>query len=452
MGITNIQKLINLIEKSLMELGSVYGPLEVEQMAILVHEAMSGVNRKFHTTEHIFAIMRDGVYPIHCLAAIFHDVVYYNVDRGFTEKIEELIKPYLTFELEQIFIKKRLPPRDEVLALINGIFGYKLGQSLLPYHGLNEYLSALVAAKILFPLIGLKNTIAVVSCIEASQPFRRPSEDGKSSFDLLEERLRKLNKQRNWGLQDSEITEIVIEAVYFANHDVSNFAEKHPAYFLDNTWRLLPETNPILMASKVYTIKKYRNALERMEIFFQQIDVNLIFHRHRNHPPEEHFLELQNQARKNIEMGRFYLGGRLLSIAILEALSELTGGDAPVVMFLGGNSKGNIDSKYEFNEMIRKSAIKLAPDVDANLLSLFEFESQGSILDFRKSPFSAFIYKVLGTRGLQHALMLAKRMFHGELGYDEFLSQVGSKVVGPVADACSEMVSTRRDKLKKWVA
>jgi hypothetical protein len=441
-----------LIEHSLKDLGSLYNLLKVEQMAILVHEAMSGSHRKFHTTDHIFAILREGSHPIHNLAAVFHDIVYYNVDNGFTERIEELIEPYISFEMEQIFVRKKGPSKDEVFTLVNGIFGYKAGQTLLPYHGMNEYLSALVATKILFSEIGLKNTIAVITCIEASQPFRRKNDEGKCCFEVLEERLLKLNKQRNWGFQPSEIIQMVTVALYFANHDVINFAEKHPAYFLDNTWKLLPETNPILMTSKVYTVKKYRTALERMEIFFQQIDLSLIFHRYRNHPGEEEIVMLQQQAKKNIEMGRFYLGGRLLAMAILEALSELTGGDAPVVMFLGGNSRGNVDSKYEFNELIRRSPVELAVDVDASLLGLFEFESHGSILEFRKSPFSAFIYKTLGTKGMESALILAKRMFHGELKSDEFLQKLGPKVVGPVASACAEMVSTRKAKLKKWIA
>jgi hypothetical protein len=413
---------------------------------------MSGSHRKFHTTDHIFSILREGKHPIHNLAAIFHDIVYYNVDKGFTEKVEDILKPYITLEMEQIFIRKKVPAKDEILSLVNGIFGYKLGQSLLPYHGMNEHLSALVAAKILFSEIGLKNTVAVVACIEASQPFRRESEDGKSCFELLEERLFKMNKQRGWGWQEAEIIQMVTDAVHFANHDVINFAEKHTAYFLDNTWKLLPETNPILMMSKVYTIKKYRAALERMEIFFQQIDLSLIFHRYKNEPSEEEFTKLREQAKKNIEMGRFYLGGRLLAMAILEALSELTGGDAPVVMFLGANSRGNVDSKYEFNELIRKATVQLAPDVDASILNLFEFESYGSILEFKKSPLSAYIYKTLGSNGMSHALLLAKRMFHGEVKYDEFLNQLGPKVVGPVARACAAMVSTRKDKLMKWVA
>lgn len=421
-------------------------------MAILVHEAMSGSNRKFHNTDHIFAILREGNHPIHTLAAAFHDVVYYNVDKGCTEKVEEIIKPYVTFEMEQVFISKKAPPRDEIFSLVNGVFGFKLGQSLLPYHGLNEYLSALVAARTLLPEIGFKNTLAVVACIEASLPFRRENEEGKNNFELLEERLLKLNKLKGWALAEEEIFKMVSQALYFANYDVSNFAEKHPAYFLDNTWKLLPETNPVLMSSKVYTIKKYRTALERMEIFFQQIDLSLIFHRYRNEPSEEEITVIRRQARKNIEMGRFYLGGRLLSTAILEALSEVTGGDAPVLMFLGGNSRGNIDSKYEFNELIRKAPVEVADDVDARMLSLFEFETNGSLLDFRKSPLSAFIYKSLGKSGMERALLLAKRMFHGEIKHEEFLKLLGPKLVAPIAQACAAMISTRKDKLLKWVA
>jgi hypothetical protein len=421
-------------------------------MAILVHEAMSGPHRRFHNIDHIFAILREGKQPIHTLAAAFHDVVYYNVDKGVTEKIEELIKPYVSFEMEQVFVSKKGPAQDDIFSLVNGIFGFKPGQTLLPYFGMNEYLSSIVAAKVLLPEIGFKNTLAVVVCIEASIPFRRENEDGKNNFELLEARLLKLNKLRSWGLAENEIYSMVSQALYFANYDVSNFAEKHPAYFLDNTWKLLPETNPILISSKLYTIKKYRSALERMEIFFQQIDLSLIFHRYRNEPSEEEISVIRRQARKNIEMGRFYLGARLLSTAILEALSEVTGGDAPVIMFLGANSRGNIEPKFEFNALIRNAEVDVAADVEARLLSLFEFETNGSLLDFRKSPLGAFIYKSLGREGMDHALILAKRMFHGELRPEEFLKQLGPKLIGPIAHACASMVSTRKDKLLKWVA
>ncbi len=149
-------------------------------------------------------------------------------------------------------------------------------------------------------------------------------------------------------------------------------------------------------------------------------------------------------------MGRYYLAGRLLSTSILEALSEVSGGDAPVLMFLGSNTKGNMDSKYEFNEMIRKAPVDLASDIDPTILTLFEYESQGSILDFRKTPLAAFIYKSLGSKRMLEVLDKAKLMFKKEINPQDFLKEVGPKIIGPIANACSYMISTRKDQLKKW--
>lgn len=452
MSTTNIQRLINVIEDALQQLGALYSLNYVEQLSILVHEAMTAPNRKFHSMEHIFDVMADEKNSYHVLAAIFHDIVYYNVDGGFTEQIDQTLKPYVEFEVEQFFIRKKALVKDDVYSLVNNVFGYKAGQPLLPFNGMNEYLSSLVAAKMLIPVIGVKNTMPIVACIEASIPFRKPNEDGKSCFHLLEERIYKLNQTKKWNYTNEQIDSILEISLNFANHDVMGFSDKQSAHFLDNTWKLLPESNPTLLTNKVYTIKKYRQALEKMEHFFNQIDPALIFHSYKNSPSVSEFERMQNQAKYNVAMGRLYLAGRLLSTSILEALSEVSGGDAPVVMFLGSNAKGNFESKHEFNALIRQAKVFLAEDVDSNVLSLFEFESNGSILDFRKTPLAGFVYKNLGTKKMLELILLAKKMFRAEVSAEQFLKYLGPQIVGPIANACACMISTRRDILQKWTA
>lgn len=448
---TTIQKLVNFLEKALLDLNSNSSQDFIESTAILIHEGMSAPHRRFHTTEHVFQVIDPKGDPILILSALFHDLVYYNVDGCFTSRVQEILNPYISIELEQIFIRRRGPPQDPILPLVLNVFGFNYGQLLNPYSGLNEFLSAVVFTKLLYEKLNVRDIIRVICCIEASQPFRKPDEQGKTCFNFLEERVEKLNRTRGLGLIENEIIEIVKASVRFANLDVSNFASEDTAEFLDNTWKLLPEQNPQLIGNKVYTVKNYRVALQKMESFFSKINVDVIFHSYRNEPSDEVFFKMQAQANVNANLAKCYLSGRLLSTTILEALCMVTGGDAPVVMLMGNNSKGNVESKYEFNDLINKIPIERAKDADERILELLEFEADVvSILDFRKTPLTAFVYKCIGHAKMMEYLDLAKEYFEGRITAEEFLKKFDPFVVTSIAGACAEMISTRRDRFLKW--
>ena len=51
-----------------------------------------------------------------------------------------------------------------------------------------------------------------------------------------------------------------------------------PARFLDNTWKLLPESNPALHSPLVYTVRDYRIALQKMEGFLAWLPAERVFH------------------------------------------------------------------------------------------------------------------------------------------------------------------------------
>ncbi len=448
---TTIQKLVNYIEKALLDLKASSSQDFIESTAILIHESMSGPHRKFHTTDHIFQVVDPKGDPVLVLSALFHDLVYYNVDGSFTHRIEELLKPYIVIELEQVFIRRRGPPQDPILPILTNVFGFNYGQLLTPYTGLNEFLSAVIFAKLFFPILPMKAFIGVIACLEATQPFRKEDENGNSCFANLEDRLHKINRTRSLDFSENEVIEIVRNALRFANLDVGNFAYEDSAVFLDNTWKLLPENNPQLIGNKVYTIKSYRSALQKMEVFFNRVDVSVIFHRYRNEPPKAEFERMQNQAVHNVTLAKHYLSGRLLASCILEALCMVTGGDAPVVMLMGNNSRGNVEPKYEFNDLINKIPVKVAKDIDEKVLALLEFEADVlSILDFRKTPLAAFVYKSVGQAKMLEYLELAKSYFSGQMTPENFLLSIDQNVVNGLAGVCAKMISTRRNRFLNW--
>src|SRR6202012_3888745 len=80
------------------------------------------------------------------------------------------------------------------------------------------------------------------------------------------------------GLAGARLDDTLRRAVRVGNRDVENFAENDPARFLDNTWKLLPESNPALHSPMVYTVRDYRIALQKMEAFLAWLPAERVFH------------------------------------------------------------------------------------------------------------------------------------------------------------------------------
>ena len=162
-------------------LGLSAAPAELEPVAELIVQTMTGPWRYFHTPDHIFEVGGNED-PIEVLAALFHDIVYVQVDRG----IHFNLAPYLTPFIEQDGEKLRLrdaaalPANDAEMSLIFALFDFAPGQVLSPFGGQNELLSAFVAAKVLCTWLPPGLLSQVVVCIEATIPFRKPSADGTS--------------------------------------------------------------------------------------------------------------------------------------------------------------------------------------------------------------------------------------------------------------------------------
>jgi hypothetical protein len=76
------------------QLGLNSSPDVLEPLAHMIYQAMSGEGRYYHTPDHAISLM-DGLNPVQRLAALFHDVVYYQVDGGFSAEVWPVIKSYL---------------------------------------------------------------------------------------------------------------------------------------------------------------------------------------------------------------------------------------------------------------------------------------------------------------------------------------------------------------------
>ena len=121
-----------------------------------------------------------------------------------------------------------------------------------------------------------------LSLVAASGPSAKPEEVGVSS-----ERLQRISQR--WcipPLPANEVEQVIKRAVLFSNKDIDSFAEPDTGRFLDNTWKLLPETNPYHLVPNIYTIRSYRHALQQMQQFLCRLNPDDVFSQYHVTPPE----------------------------------------------------------------------------------------------------------------------------------------------------------------------
>jgi hypothetical protein len=447
-----IHQIINLLNNSLKELGYKVVESEVERIGILIFLAMEGERRKFHNSKHVLDICYQ-MTPLQTLAGLFHDVIYYQIDKDFPPQTAELLLEFVNVKNESIFITDAFfeIEVDEnsmiVFEICLTIFGFKRGQKLEIHGGQNEFLSALVGALLLANHLTIKQLITVIICIEATIPFRKADENGQTPYHKAEKNLEILAKEYDFLLTEIEKNEIIRQAVGLANRDVANFAAQDVGKFLDGTWTLLPESHAHLWYGGVYTVTNYRIALSRMEGFFSILQPDVIFDQHNNFPDSITYNNLIAQARKNIAIGYEYIGVKLLPIAIIEAAAMLTGGDAPLSFFMGDVRIYGLENAKRVEDFLPEIT-ENHKDITPEVYHLLEFgRTTATSFDLQNSPLASFIYKKIGALACKNSLVLAKLFFKQEILPYNFLQQLDRSITIPILRACSNLAETRKQKL-----
>jgi hypothetical protein len=432
---SKIERLIELLKSALLQTKAEFSDSDLEKMAVVVYDLMSNPGRNFHTVHHIFDVAT-GLDGISTLAAIFHDTIYYQVDRSFHPSIEALMFECVKVENEQFTI---LAPKNNLIGELHIIFGLKAGDTLKVIIGLNEFLSAVVAVTLLSPILPHLQLLKVAALIESSIPFR------KDPITQLIERVSLINFPKN------EIEDLAKRAVDFSNSDVFNFADDDSKKFLNNTWNLISETNYSLRREgDNYTILDYRVALLKTYLFFKSLDQVNIFNRYNNYPTPTAWEKLTTGSARNIEIGRKYLSVQLVSIAAIEALAEITGGNIPMCLMLGEVRRR--DQKILRMEDFIGPVENPKPDLNKHLIALLEEgRSQESSFDMKASPVGFFIYKNLGENQSEKLFEIVLNYFDKKITPQELLNHYPKDVINKLIFACSKISSTRRERLTALV-
>lgn len=445
MSIATINRFIRLFDDAFQTLGSPVAMPDVERLAMLVHSSMDQPRRAYHTSCHVFGLCEGLTTPRQVLAGLFHDVIYVQLDNGFPKRAERLLEDVVDHDGDELVLRPWAAD-DVSLVLCGGVFGFRPGQYLPLFGGLNEFLSAVAAVRLLKPYLKEADLLAITACIEATVAFRGLDDDGQSAAARLRQRMRQVADARSLALDDAALDDMVIEAVQLANRDVASFADAAPGHFLSNTWLLIDESNAPLAAVGVYSIQQYRSALARMERFLSTLNPAHVFQSHAGAPTPARMRALERAAQRNLDFSSRYLGAKMVAAALVEALALATGGDCPVSMFLGDIKGHGVVRPDRVEDFLPRPPQGAA--LDNKLLRVLKGgRSQASSNDLTDSPLAAFVYRSLGEDGMRRALDQAKRMFEGAMLPREFLRRLDGDMVKAVAEACAHIALSRREAL-----
>lgn len=423
-----LQRLVAMFRDAMAALGKEARDADLERWAVLIHASMSGRGRSYHTLDHVFEV-DGGTDALGSLAILFHDTVYCEVDGGLPRGLESHLGDALRVETGHVELGPFDPEEDVLRALVAQLFGFTPGQAITFQTGLNELASALLAARALRSHLSLREVAEVVACIEATVSFRP-----RAAEEQLAARLREADARHGLGLGPDGVDDAVRRAVRVANRDIGNFAFEDPAAFLSHTWEILPETNPTLRMA-AYTLGEYRAALTKMEGLFAWLEPERVFRSYRGEPTEEELARLYARSRTNLLLGARYLRQKLLSARVLETLASLTGGDAPVSLFMGDLPSDERPLSLRLETLLPAGEPE-APDVDRALLRLLvEGRQKESGFDIRHSPLGAYMYARMGDALSDRALACAD-------GWP-LLEALPPEMITPLTSACARIAPTR---------
>lgn len=440
-----VHEIVNALWRALHALGSSAATADIERWGFSIHAALSAAGREFHNHDHVVDMISEGA-PLELIAALYHDAVYIQVDQGPPRSMRAEIDSVLatTDEGWRVLPQAAGPLTGDVLA----VFDRKVGDVVAPTTGLNEFASALVAAIQLAEALTREQRIVVAACIEQTIPFR------VDPVTPLHGRLERL------GIAGEALEDAMRCAVRVGNRDIENFADNDPARFLDNTWKLLPESNPALHYPLVYTVRDYRVALQKMEAFLAWLPAERVFHTWRDEPRPEIHARRVARTTGNLELAGRYLRAKLYSIGLVEAIAEVTGGDVPLDYFMGGLKASEKPPRARTEDPTESGSRKLvrieqflprlshARDLDPPLHRLLaEGRASESSFDTRPSPLGAFLHATVGEGEVMRGVEMAKKWWAGGTDASAFLASQPARPVAAIARAAANIIDTRRDRL-----
>lgn len=233
-------------------------------------------NRVYHRDGHVLSMLTNAMTPTQRLAILFHDLVYLQVDLElpipFSNWLNDIrLGEDFNFTVNENWFND-LSQSDK---LVLSVFGFSVGMTKSPHDGLNEFLSALIACRVLSAVIPLESLLAVVVGIEFTTPFRTATTWEQSPQLAIRQRLHTLQIDE-LNLTEGKITDIIQQGIEISWADLASFSDSSFDYFVADCFKLILEANPALRKDNFDTDAALE-AIQRSMNFYLTLTSERIF-------------------------------------------------------------------------------------------------------------------------------------------------------------------------------
>lgn len=440
---SNLKRLMLQMNQAFEECSRNVDPLATERLAEILFQVMSARYRIFHNMDHIFSAS-ENMEGVSTFSALFHDIIYYQVDK----RIHPLLMPVQSeFVLNEKTNECVLPDlsKEKWLNIAGKIFNFKTGQTLNPFNGLNEFLSAVAAARLLAPHLTEWQTAQIIACIEATIPFRSQQDQANDPFRLLRQRLSEVNLEFKFGATDIDLDDAIRLSISLANQDICSFYSEDFGEFISGTWNLILENNPIFK-NPLYTVMDYGKALQKVRGFFSFLKFENVVHEWGGSPAPQAFTEMKKQVSTNLANAILYLDLKLVEICILEVIANSTGGDAPYFLLMGESTDGMHQAPIE--RFFKDVSFRVNQNINEVVFYVLkQGRKAASSFDFNHSPVAAYLYENLKEEEVRQSIKLAEEYHAGKLGAKAFLGFFRPEIIEPIIRGVSEISWSRKLKV-----
>lgn len=411
-------------------------PFEEEDentMAAFIFESMYTPGRVYHSMQHVFNITDNCEIeqdPILLLSTLFHDVVYYTVDKSFQQPQLKLLEGILEFEngvtKEPLSLTENAQD-DPLMDMVLRLFDLKAGMEL-PGLGSNEFLSAIIGIRVLSQWLSFPQLTQLAATIEGTIPFRPASSDGKTAMDRLYDRLVMVAPEQ----PEDWLEETIHLTASMANCDLCSFDSTNFDFFLDSNWSLVPEFRPALLKEDC-PLREYFDEFLAMEgrTKFLISAIPNIFQVFRNVPSESELSEKRIKTRANLNLANDYAQVRRLQLMVLMELVMILGEDPDTIP---GRPFLRLELPPSQSPTETDEVFKL---LDPGRNDCFPW-------DPAKSSLGAFLYDKLGKEGIDKAVEVGK---NDKLGSYNLLRQLPDDVVLSIATSLGSIMPNHSEDL-----
>jgi hypothetical protein len=426
-----IERMLNKSINQLEPTSSSFDAEDASTISKLIYESMTTSGRVYHAMQHVFDISQTMKDPILVLSALFHDVIYYSIDKEFSDEQAKYLEGVLVPDDPQQQLTLATEFQDPLVDLVVRLYGFAPGAEL-PKLGTNEFLSGLIGVRVLSKWLSTTHLLEIATCIEATIPFR-PIVDETSPMDRLYDRLKLVcpDQSEDW------LVATVRKAAATANCDLCSFASHDRDFFLDSSWKLIPEARPALLNEDCPLIE-WLNELHALEgrSKFLKGAVPKIFQSFRQVPSDEEMEEKCRKTHENLDIMCEYAKVRMLQAMVLVEFVEVMGEDpgalslrSCLTMDVPEVSDGPSDSLTSVEQEVRNWLV-------VGRTSCFSW-------DPAISPLGSYLFDALGTKGVAEAVDIGKNQ---KPGSHELLKCLPKSVVVTVASRLGAVFTDRAER------